>query len=377
MLVLPRSHFKANKKPIHGYKLRTDGLYGTVVCYFGFNEKVNRLRDDVTGVILPETDGGSGDGWNGNGYFFNSNKFGADTSLNVGADFTLIISFKSTSNINAFDALVSHRDSGSGPDNYSIEMRNGKIYLWQTYSSGSFRGYSTDGTHVNGTLKNLVISRVSGSEPKFYINGAEVAASTETGDWTSGASDISSKFAIGGQPYTTAEDILNTTLYSFAAFDSALPNAQELSANPYMFLTRVLPLAYFQTTGGGPTTFFQTNTGSLTPAGDITIQSILSQNINGTLTPTGALSKQISKSFTASITPSGTIQKRIEKVLDGSLTPTGTVIAAVVILLSLAGQSIASGSLVTQFIPFVAKVTNIFKDVFKSVFSNVFKDIDE
>jgi len=127
----------------------------------------------------------------------------------------------------------------------------------------------------------------------------------------------------------------------------------------------------------GPTTFFQTNTGSLTATGDLLKQAIISQNINSSLTPSGALSKQVSKSFSGSITPSGAIQKRIDKVLDGSLTPAGTLLAGVIILLSLAGQAIASGSLVTQFVPFVAKVTNIFKDVFKSVFSNVFKDIDE
>jgi len=163
----------------------------------------------------------------------------------------------------------------------------------------------------------------------------------------------------------------------------------------------------------GGTTFFQTNTGSLTPsgilskqtvksvAGSVTsigiltksvsaifggsstpsgilaAQAVISQDVNGSLIATGSISKQTSKVFGASVTPSGSLQKRIDKVLDGSLTPTGTVITSVVILLQLAGQVIASGSLATLFIAGVGKITNIFKNVFSSIFKNNFTDIGD
>lgn len=198
----------------------------------------------------------------------------------------------------------------------------------------------------------------------------------------------------------------------------------DASANRFAHL-----LAAYERASGG-TTFFQTNTGSLTasgavtksisslfegslsavgsliktatkefdgsssPSGDLTTQVVLMRDVSGSSTPSGDLTREINKQLQGSSSPSGTIQKqiikllvgsltpsgnllkRIEKVLDGSLTPTGTVITAVVILVQLAGQIIVAGALATLFIAGVA-VTNMFKNVFRPIFKNIFRRPDK
>lgn len=93
----------------------------------------------------------------------------------------------------------------------------------------------------------------------------------------------------------------------------------------------------------------QAVSGSATAAGALTRQ--INKIVAGSATPTGTVQKQINKILVGTLTPSGALQKRIEKVLDGSLTPTGTVATTVVILLQLTGQVIATGALATLFIP--------------------------
>jgi len=179
----------------------------------------------------------------------------------------------------------------------------------------------------------------------------------------------------------------------------------------------------------GGTTFFQTNTGSMTPAGaleiqvnksldgsvtatgsiekliqklldgsstlsgDLSTQLVILSDVSGSSTLAGGLSKLIDKKFTgstapsgtiqkliakqlkASMTPSGGLQKRIEKVLDGSLTPTGTVITAVVILLQLAGQIVMTGALATLFIAGTGAVSKFLGKILKPILRPILKKI--
>jgi len=117
----------------------------------------------------------------------------------------------------------------------------------------------------------------------------------------------------------------------------------------------------------------RTVSGSLTPAGDLI--KLINKNMDGSSTPSGAIQKNISKLLAGSMTPSAALQKRIEKVLDGSLTPTGTVITAVVILVQLAGQVIMSGSLATLFIAGVAGVSKFLGKILKPILRPILKKI--
>lgn len=136
-----------------------------------------------------------------------------------------------------------------------------------------------------------------------------------------------------------------------------------------------LVVAAFEAAVGG-TVFNQAVSGSMTPAGSLTTQLLVSSALSGSMTPTGSISKVVSKTLTGSVTPSGTLIKLITKVLDGSMTPSGTIATSLIIFVSLSGQIVMTGLLTTLFIPFV-KITNVFRDVFSSIFTNNFTDPDD
>jgi hypothetical protein len=84
--------------------------------------------------------------------------------------------------------------------------------------------------------------------------------------------------------------------------------------------------------------------GSITAAGALAKQ--LARTLAGSVTPTGALTRQIGKALASSTTAAGAIVKQVGKALGGSVTVTGAL--AKLLARTLAGSVAASGSLVRQ-----------------------------
>ena len=55
----------------------------------------------------------------------------------TGSDYTFLIAFRSTDSVADWHHMVSCRDTGGGPDNHSIELNTGNIWLWQTLEFNS------------------------------------------------------------------------------------------------------------------------------------------------------------------------------------------------------------------------------------------------
>ena len=90
-------------------------------------------------------------------------------------------------------------------------------------------------------------------------------------------------------------------------------------------------------------------------AGQSTLSGIESRRVDirkdGQISSNGAVSKQVGKGLTGNIAITGANQKRINSIVDGSLSPIGTLATSFVALVSLAGSSIFSGSLIGTLIP--------------------------
>lgn len=70
-------------------------------------------------------------------------------------------------------------------------------------------------------------------------------------------------------------------------------------------ITRLGLIRWSRRIAGGPTTFVQTNTGSITPAG--ALQNKVFHAVAGSIAPAGALVKKAEVAFEGTITPASTL----------------------------------------------------------------------
>lgn len=82
---------------------------------------------------------------------------------------------------------------------------------------------------------------------------------------------------------------------------------------------------FLQVIAGTATTFFQTVTGSMTPAGNLSTQSVFLSTVTGSITPVGGLVRRIGKNIVGALTPSGAIRKQTGKNVVGATTPEGNI----------------------------------------------------
>jgi hypothetical protein len=94
----------------------------------------------------------------------------------------------------------------------------------------------------------------------------------------------------------------------------------------------------------GGTTYNQSVSGSITPAG--TVVNRAGKVVSGALTSAGALINQAGKVLSGAITPDGTLSRLTSKILSGALTSSGVVAGIKTALISLAGELTSAGSLV-------------------------------
>ena len=86
--------------------------------------------------------------------------------------------------------------------------------------------------------------------------------------------------------------------------------------------------------------------GTLTSTGALTAARVFLKAIGGTLTSSGALVKQTTKSLAGTLTSTGALVRRTTKILAGTLTSSGALTAARVFLKAIGGTLTSSGALV-------------------------------
>jgi len=104
----------------------------------------------------------------------------------------------------------------------------------------------------------------------------------------------------------------------------------------------------------GGTTFFQTNTGTITPSGTL-VRDIL-KALAGALTPSGVVIKETLKALTGSLAPAGALIKNTLKQITGSLTPSGVLTSSRILFKTIVGALTPTGTLVKSTLKQVAGV---------------------
>ena len=193
--------------------------------------------------------GSSGGTWVEDGFDFAAGrKFASPQEIpNVTGDqFGLLVCLSSSEADFDWRHVVSCRDAGGGPSNFSLEMLGGTFYIWSTISSG-FVGWQTTNTINDGTFKSILVYR-DGGNPSFYINGTLDVGISSSGTWSGTTDAATSHFCIGGAGYATGSEIDSTIIHSFTVFDGLVPNPALLSARPYQFLkSNVVQFPYLAT----------------------------------------------------------------------------------------------------------------------------------
>jgi hypothetical protein len=85
--------------------------------------------------------------------------------------------------------------------------------------------------------------------------------------------------------------------------------------------------------------------GSVTPTGVLTAVKVVLRSFAGSVTPTGSLAKQVNKALSGSVTPAGALAKQVAKALAGSVTSSGAL--AKLVAKALAGAVTPTGVLTT------------------------------
>lgn len=110
--------------------------------------------------------------------------------------------------------------------------------------------------------------------------------------------------------------------------------------------TAVQPRRIYIPGAGGGTTYYQTCTGALTPAGALVRQ--VNKGLAGGVTPAGLVAKALSRSFSGGGASTGALLKKTSRTLTGAATSAGSLASTKTKLASLAGAAGSSGALVKQ-----------------------------
>ena len=152
----------------------------------------------------------------------------------TGSDYTFLIAFRSTDSVADWHHMVSCRDTGGGPDNHSIELNTGNIWLWQTLEFIGFNGVAPTNTPVDDGKTHVVCICRAGGAPEIAVDGKNVAVTT-SGTWANPVESVTNSFAIGGPTYGAGPASRDTTVMSYTIFDQAIPDFEGLSADPEQF----------------------------------------------------------------------------------------------------------------------------------------------
>jgi hypothetical protein len=88
--------------------------------------------------------------------------------------------------------------------------------------------------------------------------------------------------------------------------------------------------------------------GGVTPAGSLSTLKVVILTLAGALTPAGALIRRATRVLAGSLSPAGSAVKRATRVLSAGLTPSGALASLKVVIVALAGSLAPAGGVVRQ-----------------------------
>lgn len=205
---------------------------------------------------------------------------------------------------------------------------------------------------IHGTLGGTIAAPTGASWTNSFVNvlspgtGGTADADTYTfvGELVVGAAGSYSTVC----SWTNARADRQHIILAFTASTSSGPAAAPFTGIPP---GRLSPTGRFwqfpfDTTPSGQT-FTLNVAGSVTPTGGLT--KAVSKALAGTVTPTGAPAKAVTKpGLVGSSTPTGALARLTNKALTGSVTPTGALSSIKVVLRSFAGAVTPTGTLTKQ-----------------------------
>lgn len=214
---------------------------------------------------------------------------------------------------------------------------SGKTYFYVAWGSVSgfidsisFSGNSTDNRNLDVDPNN------GGNTPEFGHIGNDTTA--RNGNWR--VEENSRGHSGDSCSQWTAATTQTNRLQGFSSETIQLGYNTDVNAtgNSYdIFWAINNPAAagatYYQTNTGSITPsglitkkVFKTFTGSATPSGALTTRSVFTQAVAGSITMSGSLVKKTMKSLTGIITATGALTKKTAKALSGNITPVGTLV---------------------------------------------------
>jgi len=350
-LQLPAGSYRAS--PIGGTPLRrSDPLLKNVVSFIDATQSQHRdlwTGQNIAGALPANV-----------GYTVPSPRYGiavASTATSSGGAnypwspllgqlvnaFTVVVWLRLTTN-DAFVRLF-ELSGGSANDSFSLVLfgqYNGG-QGWLGYVDSGFSNQADSGAgpssywladslwHVYGVTRQ-------GAAISYYRDGLLLGTSTvSANDVYSGYTTTATTFLVGGGRGACARSV----------FWSRALTAREMQRAALAEFAMFAPPAWQRwpmhvAAGGG--SFSQNVAGSMTPTGAIVKQA--GRHQAGSSTPTGSVVKQVAKALAGSTTPSGALAERVGKSFAGSTTPAGSLVKQ--ISKALAGTTTPTGALVRQ-----------------------------
>lgn len=254
----------------------------------------------------------------------------------------------------------------AGTDNINKRYRILKVISNDgTVERATLAVFATPGatTELSTTLSGQV--HTSGGQLTAYtcVDGDRLLLEIGYGESSTGTTP-NWQMVIGGtgtdhaSGSTANNDTTGTVPWWELAIDVAfLPSGTQFEQNlagsttPAGALTKQVNLVKAgQSTPAGVLTRFcqKVLAGATTPAGALTNSRVVLRAFAGSFTPTGALTRQANKALAGATTPAGALAKLAGKVLSGSITPAGALTNTKVVLRAFAGSISPAGVLAKQ-----------------------------
>lgn len=196
-------------------------------------------------------------------------------------------------------------------------------------------GRATSGVVLTANASTTILGQVNGSAGDTSGLFRATALTTTPGSTTLGFTNVG---AVSN--YIALAEILPA--------DPELPNQPAPSLPPPLLFELVARTQLlWSTDAAAGTVFTQDLAGSVTPTG--VLANAASKALAGAVTPTGAAAKAVTKPGLAGLmTPTGALVRQANKALAGSVTPTGALATVKVVLRSFAGSVTPTGTLTKQ-----------------------------
>jgi hypothetical protein len=277
------------------------------------------------------------------------------TSLDVGDVFTFEVWAKQRTLLPSPQGLICR---GQAAGYMRIQSSAGALQLDSTNVADIVASTTTPFAAIGVPWHHCVITK-NGATVKQYVDGVDVTGTVTNSTCTSPVEDL----AIGKQRAASAfaEGFIGWLAYpavynAAITFDEArlhwLAGSTIPDGDAHIPWTELGPGDFGADPFREPVIFIPTAGGTLTPialGGSITPTGALTKQDNkalaGVVSPTGAIAKLASKPLSGAASPAGALAKQAQKALAGSISPVGTLALVRVVLKTFTGSISPTGNL--------------------------------